>query len=70
MPVVCHFRTRQNQRINPMQGNPSASPELVDQGRRDFGASSMLAISKAAMLQSNIARPILASTDCRHWRLI
>jgi len=30
----------------------------------------MLAISKAAMSQSSIARPILASTDCRHWLLI
>src|SRR3954471_9437593 len=40
---------------------------MID-GSAPFGrASRMVAISRGAISQSNIARPILASTGCRQW---
>src|SRR5215813_10059104 len=40
---------------------------MIDSWRPFGRASRTLAISKAAMSQSNIARLMAASTDCRHW---
>src|SRR6516165_5622715 len=43
---------------------------MIDKSMLFGRASRRLAISRATMSQSNIARPILTSTDCRHWPLI
>jgi hypothetical protein len=58
-------RTHPAPRLAPLP--PEHTPELWMIGRSaPFDrASRMLAISKVAISQSNIARPILALTDCR-----
>ena len=49
-------------------GRPAQQLSWMIDGSAPFGrASRMLAISKGAISQSSIARPMLASTACRHW---